>query len=171
MLQKTIPGRPSTSTVQLAPKTPISNIQMKPPQPQQPTNSNFVPNNGMGTPMHGHPNPTPPLQSGDGKILSKQKLQELSKVMDGSDRLEDEAIELLILIADEFVDSVTNFACKLAKHRKSQVLEVKDVLLHLEKNWNITVPGFLEGEILPPKKRPFSDSHRQRLLAVKKSKK
>jgi len=47
-----------------------------------------------------------------------------------------------MLIAEEFVESVTDFSCKLAKHRKSNMLEVKDVKLYLERNWNIKVPGF-----------------------------
>lgn len=39
--------------------------------------------------------------------------------------------QLLLDIADEFVDSVTNFGCRLAKHRGAESLEVRDLQLHL----------------------------------------
>ena len=72
-------------------------------------------------------------------------------------------------MADEFVENVISNACTLAKHRKSDRVEVKDVQLHLSKNWNMEVPGY--SSVKPLKKYPQVDAHRQRLAAVKRTKK
>lgn len=45
--------------------------------------------------------------------------------------------QLLLDIADEFVDSVTNFGCRLAKHRGGDSLEVRDLQLHLGEPYSV----------------------------------
>jgi len=39
--------------------------------------------------------------------------------------------KVLMQIADDFIESVVTSSCKIAKHRKSNSLDVKDVQLHL----------------------------------------
>lgn len=116
--------------------------------------------------------PVPSANAAEMKILSKQKLSELAKLIDGDDRLDEEAARVMMLLADEFVDSVTQFACRLAKHRKSQIVEVKDVQMHLERNWGIRIASGGNDDFLPAgrgRKRPL-ESHKQRLAIVKRFK-
>ena len=58
---------------------------------------------------------------------------------------------------------------KLAKLRNADVIDVKDVALHLEREWDIVVPG-TSGEELKPYKRPQKPgTQTQREAKVRKS--
>jgi len=103
------------------------------------------------------------------EVLTKRKLQELVNQIDPTEKMDPDVEELLLEITDDFIESVTTFACNLAKHRKSSTLEVKDLQLHLERNWNIHIPGFGQMEdVKPIKKTPYSEGHKQRLALIKK---
>lgn len=100
------------------------------------------------------------------RILSKRSIHELVNQVDPLEKLDPEVEEILVDIAEDFVDSITTFGCSLAKHRKSTTLEAKDILLHLERNWNMTLPGFGGDEIKSFRKPLINDVHKERLAAV-----
>ncbi|KAF8897856.1 transcription initiation factor TFIID subunit A-domain-containing protein [Infundibulicybe gibba] len=85
-------------------------------------------------------------KGGAGGESMRRTIQDLVASVDPNVRIEPEVEDLLLSIADEFIDSVSNFACRLAKHRGGDTLEVKDLQLHLERNHNIRIPGFASDE-------------------------
>lgn len=93
-------------------------------------------------------------------------MTELLKQIDSNYSLDEEACSMLTAVADEFVDSVTSFSCKLARHRKSNTLEAKDIQMHLERSWDIFFTD--ENETEKNKKRP-SELHIKRISEVKKA--
>jgi transcription initiation factor TFIID subunit 12 len=55
----------------------------------------------------------------------------LVREVDPTEQLDEEAEELLLQLADDFVESTVGAACLLAKHRRASTVDVKDVQLHL----------------------------------------
>ncbi|OCT92037.1 transcription initiation factor TFIID subunit 12-like isoform X2 [Xenopus laevis] len=105
------------------------------------------------------------------QVLTKKKLHELVREVDPNEQLDEDVEEMLLQIADDFIESVVSAACQLARHRKSNTLEVKDVQLHLERQWNMWIPGFGSEEIRPYKKACTTEAHKQRMALIKKTQK
>lgn len=102
-------------------------------------------------------------------IISKKRIRELVAQVDRSEKLRPEIEDDLLEIADDFVESIVTAACHLAKHRKSNTLEARDILLHVERHWNMNLPGFSGDEIKCYKKPSVNDVHKERLAMIKKS--
>lgn len=118
---------------------------------------------------HGTPTAQVHLSSADDdKILNKQRLQELVKEIDPNEQLDDDVEEMLMQITDDFIENIVGAGCDLAKHRNGTVLEVKDLKLHLDNRWNISVPGYASDEFKPFKKPVATEAHRQRLALIRK---
>lgn len=103
------------------------------------------------------------------QLLSKARLQDLVREIDPNVQLDDEVEELLMQLADDFVETAVNSASLLAKHRKASTIDVKDVQLHLERNWNMWIPGFGNDEIRPFKRAAMTEAHKQRLALIRKA--
>lgn len=103
------------------------------------------------------------------QILTRPRLQDLVREVDPTEQLDEEVEELLLQLADDFVESTVGAACLLAKHRKSSTIEVKDVQLHLERNWNMWIPGFGTDELRPYKRATVTEAHKQRLALIRKA--
>lgn len=87
------------------------------------------------------------------KVYNKRKINQLIKDLMPEDNATTEVVidndveDLVGDLVEEFVANITEFSCRLAKHRKAARIEAKDVQIHLERNWNLRVPGFPGDEL------------------------
>jgi histone H3/H4 len=57
-------------------------------------------------------------------------------------------IQVLLELADDFLENLISAGSVLAKHRGSDVLEVRDVALHMERAWDMRLPGYSDPSTL-----------------------
>jgi hypothetical protein len=127
------------------------------------------PTNGAPGPMGMPAVPRPPpfqLEGEGDRVLSKRKLDELVRQITGGaeEVLTPEVEEVrpdpistisqiltlsqsVLQLADDFVDNVISTACKLSKLRESPQLDIRDIQLVLERNYNIRIPGYASDEV------------------------
>eukprot|EP00301_Raphidiophrys_heterophryoidea_P027026 c9448_g1_i1.p2 GENE.c9448_g1_i1~~c9448_g1_i1.p2 ORF type:complete len:126 (+),score=42.22 c9448_g1_i1:151-528(+) len=102
-------------------------------------------------------------------MLSKKRFADLLKEICPEAKMDGEVEQALSEIADEFIESVTTHACQLARHRNSDILEARDIQLHLAKNWDLRVPGFTHpDDFRPTKRKNTGDAHKMRMDLAKK---
>ena len=119
---------------------------------------------------------------GESQVLDKKRLQELVKEVDPNEQLDEDVEDLLLHIADDFIEQTVTASCSLAKHRRAPTVEVKDVQLVLEKKWNMWIPAVgassggsaagIPGEqeaLKPFKKSATSEAHKARMALIRKT--
>ncbi|XP_059512045.1 Kruppel-like factor 18 [Myotis daubentonii] len=107
------------------------------------------------------------LSPEDNQVLTKKKLQDLVREVDPNEELDDDVEEMLLPMADGFIESVVPAACQLARQRESSTLEVKDGQLHLQCRWNTCLSGFGSEEIRPYRKACTTEAHKQRMALIR----
>ena len=68
------------------------------------------------------------------------------------------------------MDNVITSACRLAKLRGSTSLELRDLQVILERNYNIRVPGFASDELRTVRKIQPTQGWTQKMSAVQAAK-
>lgn len=76
----------------------------------------------------------------------------------------------MLELVDEFIDTIASTACKMAKLRGSDTLDIKDIQIILERNWNIRIPGFSADEIRTVRKFNPSSQYHHKMSALQAQK-
>ncbi|KHJ41872.1 ELAV/HuD family splicing factor [Trichuris suis] len=119
---------------------------------------------GQGT---SYGNSVPTSGSGSG-MLSSERLDQLLRQIDEHTSLDEEVKQILLNYAEEYAESLLTKACLVSRHRKSKVLETKDLQIVLERCYNVSIPGLGSDELKPQKKASATEAHKQRVALLKK---
>ena len=78
--------------------------------------------------------------------------------------------QILLSVADEFIDNVIISASRLAKLRGQQDLTIRDIQMVLERNHNIRIPGYSLDETRVVRKFQPAPGWTQKMNAVQAAK-
>mmetsp|Transcript_11295 Transcript_11295/g.52481 ORF Transcript_11295/g.52481 Transcript_11295/m.52481 type:complete len:166 (+) Transcript_11295:624-1121(+) len=110
-------------------------------------------------------------ENGAVQAIPRNSLRELLLKAAPGENIEPAVEDFLLDLADDFIDSVTSFACKLAAHRRSDTVEIDDIMVHLERAWGISVSGlWVDGsmkEIRDPS--DICRMHKSRMLDLRRA--
>ncbi|KAL4930229.1 putative transcription initiation factor TFIID subunit 12 [Aspergillus undulatus] len=170
---------PETSTRNVNMVIP-KNLNVPPPKPvpmapDRPTLSSGPSHGAMG--MMGQPaiqkHPGYVLEGEGQRVLSKKMLDVLVRQVTGGgegEGLTPDAEEFMLQMADDFVDDVITAACRLAKLRHSSSLEIRDIQLVLERNYNMRISGFSTDDLRTVKKPQPTQGWTQKMSAIQAAK-
>ncbi|XP_063727065.1 uncharacterized protein LOC134854647 [Symsagittifera roscoffensis] len=127
--------------------------------------------------------PQPKLKHAD--LLDRSRIQDLVNEVDPNQQLDEDVQNLLLEIADDFIEKTITTSCQIAQHRNASTLETSDVQLCLERNYNMWIPGFSEsnpddttsgvsnlftkGANVSSRKNMGNEAHKQRMSVLRKT--
>ena len=77
--------------------------------------------------------------------LDINSIKLLTQTLIPDKEVDEEVVELLLEMGDDFFDKTIEFAAKLAKHRKGSAIDVNDIRLALDRLWNMQLPELGAG--------------------------
>ncbi|RAL10528.1 putative transcription initiation factor TFIID subunit 12 [Aspergillus homomorphus CBS 101889] len=107
------------------------------------------------------------------RVLSKKMLDILVRQVTGGgegEGLTPDAEEFILQMADDFVDDVVTSACRIAKLRPSSTLEIRDLQLVLERQYNMRISGFSTDDLRTIKKPQPTQGWTQKMSAIQAAK-
>ena len=107
-------------------------------------------------------------------VLPSVNIKALTASITTKEVLDERVQASLAALADEIIDDVVEFACKLAKHRGSNTLQRDDVKLAFEKRFKLKMPTRLHAPAINqmsviPKPLSSTSNYKQNLILVKKA--
>ncbi|KAH9270343.1 hypothetical protein BASA83_007500 [Batrachochytrium salamandrivorans] len=100
----------------------------------------------------------------------KRQLPTLVSQIDPDYKFDVEMGQFFLSIADNFIERVAYRACKAAKHRVATRMDVQDVQLELERNWNLRIPGYTSESVRVIRRSGSTPSHQARVTQIQRAK-